>query len=128
VDTCQREGNPLQESYPWEQAVGGKVAVEGMVWGTYHKGIGAYIILENSWVYIERTNSFERLQPDGKLVRIVGTLQLEHIEAAADYDQGYDRDFDAYIVVPDEIIFLDRVTWPWMELLEPPDSLEVRRN
>jgi hypothetical protein len=40
---------------------------------------------------------------------------LRHIKKVPPNVQGYEYDFDAFIVKPDEVKVLDRVIWPWME-------------
>jgi hypothetical protein len=114
--TRQRDENRIQEPSRWKDVVGHRVAVEGLLWGS-GKGLDPHIILHGGLVYIEQGHRADR---NGKPVRVVGVLTLRHIKKAPPDVQGYNYDFDAFIVESDEEKILDRVTWPWMEDLGKP--------
>ncbi|MGA2616844.1 MAG: hypothetical protein ABSF26_04485 [Thermoguttaceae bacterium] len=111
--TEQRGENPIQDSSRWKDIVGHRVAVEGLLWGS-GKGLDPYVALHGGLVYLEGSELLRR-HDNGKPVRVVGTLTLRHIRKVPPDVQGYEYDFDAFIIKPDEARILDRVTWPWVE-------------
>ena len=118
--TQQRGENPIRGSSTWKDVVGHRVAVEGIFWGAgTAKGFGEYVILHGGLVYLQGS-SFIGMDGNGKLVRVVGTLTLKHNKKVPHDVQGYEYDFDAFIIKPDKVKILDRVTWPWMEDLGKP--------
>ncbi len=111
--TEQRGENKIQVSSRWKDIVGHRVAVEGLLWDS-GKGLDPHVLLHGGMVYLERDRPTE-IQDNGKPVRVVGKLTLMHYKKVPPNVQGYEYDFDAFIVKPDEVKVLDRVTWPWME-------------
>ena len=111
--TEQRGENKIQVSSRWKDIQGHRVAVEGLLWDS-GKGLDPHVLLHGGVVYLE-WNRFVGVQESGKPVRVVGTLLLKHFKKVPPNVQGYEYDFDAFIVKPDEAKVLDRVSWPWME-------------
>ena len=57
---------------------------------------------------------------NGKVLRVVGKLTLSHNKKVSPTVQGYEWDFEAFIIKPEEVKILDRAKWPWMEDLGTP--------
>lgn len=112
--TEQRSGNPVQDSAQWDDISGHRVAVEGVAWGSSDKGLGQHVFLHEGIVYVDG-DDVSKLDADGKIVRVVGTLRIEHVKKSPPTVQGYAADFDAFIIKPDSVKVLDRLNWPWME-------------
>lgn len=121
--THQPSVNGTKDSKPWSAVVGKKVAVEGIAWGSYGKGIGEYVIINNSEkVYIRNAN-FLNIKAHGKLVRVVGVLERFSVKKAKpsseslhyQFTQGPPPGFVAYFIRPEKLEIIDRVEWPWMK-------------
>ena len=73
----------------WEKAVGKRVVAEGLAWGAHEKGLGERVLLDGGYLHAADVNHW----PEGKLVRVVGTLKLETYRAGPPGSQTYGVSF-----------------------------------
>jgi hypothetical protein len=108
-------------SRPWRDVVGRHVAVEGIAWGSFEKGWGEYVILDGGRVYVANADFGER-GAYGKLVRVRGVLSISRIPAAPRGTTGTSESFELYRIDPAKWEQIDRVRWPWLEVVEQTQS------
>ena len=102
--------------------MGHRVAVEGILWGS-GKGLDPHVVLHGGVVFLDK-GALKLPQfgvnNNGKVLRVVGKLTLSHNKKVSPTVQGYEWDFEAFIIKPEEVKILDRAKWPWMEDLGTP--------
>lgn len=91
----------------WSDAVGERVAAEGLAWGVTEKGLGQRVLLDSGHIYVDGPQL-----PQGYLVRVVGKLERRRMLAAPRYAQGYGSDFDYYCIKAETIQRLEQVKSP----------------
>jgi hypothetical protein len=96
----------------WSDVVGERVVAEGLAWGVREKGLGQRVVLDHGHVYIDGDEL-----PNGKLVRVTGTLKRGEEEAAPPGAQGYGEGFSYFYIKAEKIEQVDVVRAP--TLIEP---------
>lgn len=110
------DGKKISKS--WKDVVGRVVMIEGLAWGVHEKGLGQRVILDGSSVYVSHVD-FGKQDVEGRLVRVRGTLRKKLMRAAPKGTQGYGDDFEYFSIEAQELVKIDRVTWPWMQEAPP---------
>jgi len=90
--------------------VGTVVVAEGVAWGEGDKGLGERLTLPNGQTIYLSGIEFSTKDLNGCLVRIVGKLSIEHMDAAPPMSQGYSTSFDYYQITVSECGVIPRVT------------------
>jgi hypothetical protein len=96
----------------WAKVVGERVVAEGLAWGVRDKGIGQRILLDYAHVYVDGPEL-----PEGKLVRVTGTLRVRDVKAVPRTRQGYGEDFSYYYIKAEKVEEVEVVRAPM--LVEP---------
>ena len=99
----------------WSEVVGERVVAEGLAWGVGEKGLGQRVVLDYGHVYVDGGKL-----PEGKLVRVTGTLKRGEIEAAPPGSQGYGEGFTYFYIQADAIEQVDVVRQP--KLTQPAEK------
>jgi hypothetical protein len=102
----------------WSEAVGERVVVEGIAFGSLEKnaGGGAYVILHaNNVIYLPGAKFFEH-DADGRLIRASGVLRKRLIKAARPGEAGIANDLVIFLIEDADWKRIDRVTSPWVTI------------
>ena len=98
----------------------------------WHEAIAyPYVILNGDRVFINREHF--RAEDLGKLVQVIGKLRVEHYRpdpryvvekdgAILSFNGAPTQAFDYYIIDVQQWRVLDRVTWPWMKVVDTSDK------
>lgn len=101
----------------WLDAVGSRVAAEGLAWGAHEKGLGQRILLDKAFIYVRGVDL-----PEGKLVRVVGRLRSAVVGPAPRGSQGYESTFEYYYIEAEKIGLLDELKeWPKVTYADKDD-------
>ncbi len=95
-----------REVISWADLDGQVVTVDGLVWGTFGKGLGRKLILTNGYKVYLHGEEFNQAELDGCLLRICGVLQKKRMEKAPPGAQGYGGAFDYYTI---DIVSSERI-------------------
>ncbi len=90
--------------------VGSIVIAEGLTWGSGDKGIGERLTLPYGQTIYLAGAEYEKQHQDGRLVRVVGKLTIQHMKAAPTGAQGYGEDFDYYQISVSEFRVIEEVS------------------
>jgi hypothetical protein len=114
----RQKGTPgARSAQPWADVVGSTVVAEGVAWGFYDKGFGAYVILDGSRVYVEGLDK-ARDTLQGKLIRVSGVLTVYKQPAAPPNSQGTGREVIVYTIKRANWKPIDRIEWPYLDVVE----------
>ena len=94
-----------QKTFAWQEAVGQRVTVEGLAWGSMEKGLGEYVIMNDAEVFVDR-GDFLKLKVYGRAVSVSGILHQETGIAGSP--------LQVFIIKDAAVRPLDKVEWPWM--------------
>ena len=113
--------NGRKVAKPWADIVGREVVVEGLAWGAREKGLGQRVVLANHAVYLRNIDLLKN-KANGRLVRVIGTLQLGRVGKAQSGSAGFAQEFEYYYINVDKLELVEQVSSPWMEevLSSPP--------
>jgi len=109
--------DPIKHADPvaWKDAVGRRVVAEGLAWGSHEKGLGERVLLDGSHIYVSGVNlPNEPGWPNGKLVRVVGTLRVRDMPKAGPGVQGYCESFCYFYL--DDVKFRELRIVEWARL------------
>jgi len=107
--------NSKPDSIAWKDAVGKSIVVQGIAWGGFEKGLGPYVIMNRSVLYVDSTR-YPAVKLQGRPVELKGKLIVRNVPASKPGAQGYRRSLRVFLIQPTEYKILDRITWPWMQV------------
>ncbi|MFN0017357.1 MAG: hypothetical protein ACKVP0_03795 [Pirellulaceae bacterium] len=94
-----------KQTFAWQDAVGQRVTVEGIAWGSYDKGLGECVLMNDAKVFVEPGN-FLHLKAYGRPVKVSGILRQETENAGSP--------LQAFIIESAVVQLIEKVEWPWM--------------
>lgn len=94
-----------KRTFAWQDAVGQRVTVEGIAWGSYDKGLGECVIMNDAKVFVE-PGDFLKLKVHGRPVSVSGILRQERGNAGSPLQN--------YIIEDATVQPIEKVEWPWM--------------
>ncbi|MBC7855542.1 MAG: hypothetical protein IAF94_19100, partial [Pirellulaceae bacterium] len=95
------------KTFAWQDAVGKRVTVEGLAWGSMEKGLGEYVIMNEAQVFVE-PGDFLQLDVYGRTVSVTGILRLKTGIAGSP--------LQVFIIEDAAVQPIEKVKWPWMTL------------
>ncbi len=128
------------KEFQWSDILGQRVVVEGVAWCSADPW-GDYVILDGARVYVDfrgnkalvpspvdpnrmgegETSSLDAQKfrkSSGLSVRVTGTLVNERIKAGGPGSPGPPKDMVIYRIQNSKWEQLDRIEWPWLQLLK----------
>ena len=90
--------------------VGSTVVAEGLAWGSGNKGLGERLTLPYGQTIFLVGSEYKKKHQNGRLVRVVGKLTIQHMKAAPEGAQGYGADFDYYEISVTEFRVIEKVS------------------
>jgi hypothetical protein len=94
----------------WKDALGHKIAAQGIAWGHAEKGLGDRVILDGTTIYVVGPTPFEKY---GRLVEVSGRLDLKQFPGAPATAQGFGPEGVEYYQISDaKWQFVEEVSHP----------------
>ena len=85
------------------------VSVEGIAWGKGWPGLGERVVLATgSRVFLEVRKDRQKF-PNGRLVRVIGRLELRQNRAAQGDESGYSKNFEYWVILDPKIEVLEEI-------------------
>jgi len=125
------------EEFRWKDILGQRVVVEGIAWGNFDPW-GQYVILDGARVYVDSKPTkihvpspivpntlieadggrVEFGKAAGLPVRVAGILATERIQAGTGNQPGPAQEVVLYRIKNATWERIDRIEWPWLQLLK----------
>lgn len=89
--------------------IGKRIQAEGIAWGAFAKGLGERVVLPSGDKLYLTGKEYLKKHPNGKLIRLVGSLSIKTMKPAPQGAQGYTQEFQYYAIEVESFELIDKV-------------------